>query len=131
MGSDWRGQIRSRLLERDSAQSLRGKTLRHRAGHPLGEIFYRQVAVTRFIKAAETPVLRTELDAMSSRSLNEQVVGRLGLTADPDMLRGSGIGSFALARDRRLRVLLGRVSTEQSLMIFRSHRDACTDAVGE
>src|SRR5260370_38788335 len=87
MGSDWRGQIRSRLLERDSAQSLRGKTLRHRAGHPLGEIFYRQVAVTRFIKAAETPVLRTELDAMSSHSLTEQVVGGLGLTADPAILR--------------------------------------------
>src|SRR5260370_9189037 len=112
MGSDWRGQIRSRLLERDSAQSLRGKTLRHRAGHPLGEIFYRQVAVTRFIKAAETPVLRTELHAMSSRSLNEQVVGRLGLTPDPDMLRGSGSVSFALSRAPGLRAILRRRPTE-------------------
>jgi hypothetical protein len=50
-------------------------------------------AVTRFIKAAKSPVLRTELDTMSSRSLNAQVVvGLLGLTADPDMLRGSRSG---------------------------------------
>jgi hypothetical protein len=49
--------------------------------------------VTRFIKAAKSPVLRTELDTMSSRSLNAQVVvGLLGLTADPDMLRGSRSG---------------------------------------
>ena len=47
------------------------------------------------------------------------------------MLRGSGSGSFVLARDRGLRVVLGRSSAEQSLTIFRSHRYTCTDAVGE
>jgi hypothetical protein len=38
----------------------------------------------------ESPALRTELDVMSSRSLEEQVVDRLGLTADPDVLREAG-----------------------------------------
>jgi polysaccharide biosynthesis transport protein len=35
----------------------------------------------------ESPALRTELDVITSRSLAEQVVDRLGLTADPDVSR--------------------------------------------
>jgi uncharacterized protein involved in exopolysaccharide biosynthesis/Mrp family chromosome partitioning ATPase len=38
----------------------------------------------------EGHVLRTELDVLRSRSLNEQVVDRLGLTTDPDALREAG-----------------------------------------
>jgi uncharacterized protein involved in exopolysaccharide biosynthesis len=38
----------------------------------------------------ESPVLRTELDVIRSRSLGEGVVDRLGLTSDPEVLREAG-----------------------------------------
>ena len=38
----------------------------------------------------ESPALRTELDVIRSRSLAEQVVDRLGLAANPGVLREAG-----------------------------------------
>jgi succinoglycan biosynthesis transport protein ExoP len=46
--------------------------------------------VSRFPQESPALALRTELDVISSRSLAEQVVNRLGLAADPDVLREAG-----------------------------------------
>lgn len=61
----------------------------------------------------ESAALRTELDIITSRSLAEQVVDRLGLAADPDTLREVGA-------DRTIPGLLGQAARQAADRVLES-----------